>query len=129
MNSANHGIRILLVEDSEALSDLAVELLCELGHDIAAVRSAESALEALGERTFDAVMTDVRLPGMSGIDLAVKVIERYPRMPIVVSSACDEYTGDLLQPELRANVYFLPKPYDLDMLQRVFDEASQRPRP
>jgi signal transduction histidine kinase len=63
-----HGTgRILLVEDNEEVGEFAESLLGELGHRIVRVRSGEAALEAALDNGFDAVFTDVVMPGMSGL--------------------------------------------------------------
>src|SRR5580693_5402378 len=77
---------VLLVEDNAEVSLITVEYLTELGHQATAVPAAEPALARLAERRFDAVMTDVSLPGMSGIDLTKELVKQYPRLPVVISS-------------------------------------------
>ncbi len=72
-------MHILLVEDSEEVSCITVEYLRELGHQVVAVREAEKAIEHLNRQSFDTVMTDIRLPGMSGIDLARALAQEPPQ--------------------------------------------------
>ena len=79
-------MNVLLVEDSDEVSCITVEYLHELGHDVIAVEAAEQAIAQLKERKFDAVMTDIRLPGMSGIELARALTKAYPKLPIVIAS-------------------------------------------
>ena len=57
-------MNILLVEDSDEVSCITVEYLHELGHQVVAVTAAEKAIARLKHELFDAVMTDIRLPGM-----------------------------------------------------------------
>ena len=63
-------MKILLVEDSDEVSCITIEYLHELGHEVVAVAEAEKAVAELKRTSFDAVMTDIRLPGISGIELA-----------------------------------------------------------
>jgi CheY-like chemotaxis protein len=79
-------MNILLVEDSDAVSCITVEYLQELGHQAVAVPDAEMALARLKIESFDAVMTDIRLPGMSGIELARLLVKDYPTVPVVIAS-------------------------------------------
>jgi DNA-binding NtrC family response regulator len=110
---------ILLVEDSPEVSLITVEYLQELGHQAVAVVDAELALAQVAQRAFDAVMTDVSLPGMSGIELAKK----YPKLPVVISSGYGSLNVEFLMGSAQSNVMVLPKPYDLDMLEKTLNEA------
>jgi CheY-like chemotaxis protein len=115
---------VLLVEDSSEVSLITVEYLTELGHSAVAVPRAESALERLAERNFDAVLTDVSLPGMSGIDLAKAVIRQYPRIPVVISSGYGTQNVELVLGRREPSVFFLPKPYDLPALEKTLTQAA-----
>jgi CheY-like chemotaxis protein len=114
---------VLLVEDNEEVSLITVEYLTELGHSTVAVPEAESALRQLSERNFDAVLTDVSLPGMSGIDLAKELAKQYPRLPVVISSGYGLNMEFILTPK-RPSVFLLPKPYDMPTLQKALNEAA-----
>jgi DNA-binding NtrC family response regulator len=95
-----------------------------LGHQAVAVADAELAVEQLAQRTFDAVMTDVSLPGMSGIELARELIKKYPKLPVVIASGYGTINIETLLGQRQANVLVLPKPYDMDMLEKTLSEAA-----
>lgn len=116
-------MEVLLVEDSPEVSLITVEYLTELGHQVVAVADAELAVEQVARKTFDAVMTDVSLPGMSGIDLAKELIKRYPKLPVVISSGYGTLNLDGLTGQAQINVLVLPKPYDMDMLDKTLQKA------
>ena len=117
-------MEILLVEDSPEVSLITVEYLQELGHQAVAVVDAELALEQVAQRAFDAVMTDVSLPGMSGIELAKELTKKYPKLPVVISSGYGSLNVEFLMGNGQSNVMVLPKPYDLDMLEKTLNEAA-----
>lgn len=120
----NTGLKILLVEDNQVLRDLTVELISELGHQVSPVADAETALTSLGEHSFDAVMTDVRLPGKSGLALASEVTVRYSTLPIIICSASTTFSEEMLKRELGIQaVVFLQKPYSFDSLKRALDQV------
>jgi DNA-binding NtrC family response regulator len=116
-------MEVLLVEDSPEVSLITVEYLTELGHQVVAVADAELAVEQVALKTFDAVMTDVSLPGMSGIDLAKELIKRYPKLPVVIASGYGTLNLDGLTGQPQVNVLVLPKPYDMDMLEKTLKKA------
>jgi DNA-binding NtrC family response regulator len=117
-------MEILLVEDSPEVSLITVEYLSELGHQSVAVANAESALEQVAARRFDAVMTDVSLPGMSGIELAKALLKTHPALPVIIASGYGPLNVDFLLGQHQANILVLPKPYDLDMLGKTLGEAA-----
>ena len=61
-------MRVLVVEDEEVLSEVFRDFLTELGHQAVLVRSAEAALGQLQTEGPDAIILDIHLPGMSGLD-------------------------------------------------------------
>ena len=118
-------MHILLVEDSDEVSCITVEYLRELNHSVAAVPDAEQALSRLREEPFDALMTDVRLPGMSGLDLARTVSSDYPKLPVVIASGYGSLQVEYLKGEKQlGNVLMLPKPYDLEALEKTLKSAA-----
>jgi CheY-like chemotaxis protein len=118
------SMEVLLVEDNSEVSLITVEYLTELGHSTVAVPAAESALERLAEHRFDAVLTDVSLPGMSGIDLAKQLSQQYPRLPVVIASGYGAPKLEFGLGQHRGNVFFLPKPYDLPTLEKTLSDAA-----
>ncbi len=114
---------VLLVEDNEEVSLITVEYLTELGHITVAVAAAESALERLTERRFDAVLTDISLPGMSGIELARELIKHYPKLPVVISSGYGSNVEVMLG-NPQPSVFVMPKPYDMSTLEKTLSQAA-----
>jgi CheY-like chemotaxis protein len=117
-------MNILLVEDSDEVSCITVEYLQELGHQVVAVAEAEKALTRLKNESFDAVMTDIRLPGMSGIELARSLAKSNPNLPVVIASGYGALNFEFLLGEKLRTVLMLPKPYDLPDLERTLNEAA-----
>ncbi|HEY2465669.1 MAG TPA: response regulator [Steroidobacteraceae bacterium] len=117
-------MNILLVEDSQEVSCITVEYLHELGHQVVAVAEAEMAIAQLKNAPFDAVMTDIRLPGMSGIELARSLTKDYPKLPVVIASGYGAVSVEFLLGEKLRTVLMLPKPYDLPDLERTLKQAA-----
>jgi CheY-like chemotaxis protein len=118
--------RILLVDDNEDVGAFAETLLIELGHKVTRARTGAEALELAREGGFDAVFTDVVMPGMSGIELADALGPVLPGIPVVLTTGySDEITraGGAGRP-----VVF--KPYRLETLATMLDEVlAPRPGP
>jgi CheY-like chemotaxis protein len=79
---------VLCVDDEAALAELTARALTRLGYRVSAFTDSEGALEALRSSpdSFDAMLTDLAMPGMSGLDLARAVRKIRPDMPIVIAS-------------------------------------------
>lgn len=122
VSSKKSGIaRVLIVEDEPLILMSNVDMLEELGHVVAEARSAEEALKAMDEGDFEILLTDVGLPGMSGLDLARIVRERWPALKIIFVSgdnAARSTSG--IEEALQ-----LSKPFSLDALRSVLAEAMQ----
>jgi DNA-binding NtrC family response regulator len=117
-------MHVLLVEDSDEVSCITVEYLHELGHEVTAVGTAELAIPKIAESHIDVVMTDVRLPGMSGLELARHLVKQYPALPVVIASGYGTIDVELLMGQKLSTVLSLPKPYDLDDLDRTLNAAK-----
>jgi two-component system, cell cycle sensor histidine kinase and response regulator CckA len=119
-----HGERVLLVEDDDAVRGLAWALLAERGFHVTAASDGETAL-ALAERetkAFDLLVTDVVMPGQSGIELARRLRERWPELPVLlVSGYSDDATARA--GALGAGVRFLQKPFSAHTLAEAVREA------
>ncbi len=115
------GRRVLLVEDDQAVSAVAMDLLMSFGLEVVAVENADQALTALEASRFDLMLTDIVMPGgMTGIDLARQTARRWPDMHIVLTSG---YAGDDVEEAMKDAPWpLLPKPYAAEALQRRLGE-------
>jgi CheY-like chemotaxis protein len=102
-------IRILYIEDNPGIREMACELLAEASREIVALASAEDALYALGRGRFDLLITDISLPGISGVELARRTLQRTPGMPVIIASG---YCLDLAAYQLGRQVRAITKPFD-----------------
>lgn len=82
------GGHILVVEDNAAMGEFAIQTLTDLGYEVELVGDAGEALSRLNENglRFDAMFSDVVMPGMNGIELARIVGGHWPELPIILTS-------------------------------------------
>ena len=111
--------RILLVEDNEEVGEFARTLLGELGHDVAWARAGEEALALAGSREFDAVFSDVVMPGMSGLELAEALERLQPDLPVILTTG---YSNEIAKAGTGGRPVIL-KPYRLETLSAALDHA------
>jgi CheY-like chemotaxis protein len=104
--------RILIVEDDSFVAELAGGMLSEMGFETIITHSAREALERLsGDRRPSLIFSDIVMPGgISGIELARRVRERFPELPILLTSGYSEKVGG------EHDFPVLLKPYDMESL-------------
>ena len=111
--------RILLVEDNEEVGEFAESLLSELGHRVSWAKSAEQAMALARAEGFDAVFTDVVMPGMSGLELADELGRLRPDLPIILTTG---YSDEIAETGTGGKPVLL-KPYRLETLAAAIDQA------
>jgi DNA-binding NtrC family response regulator len=117
--------KILVVEDEEGLRELLKASLGRLGHQVKACESAEKALEALAAYEPDVVLTDLRLPGMSGEDLLRRLKRLKPMLPVVVLSGFGK-AKDIVEVIRAGAEDYLSKPVEPAELQVVLLKAVEK---
>ena len=124
-------MRLLLVEDKDSFRRLLVQALAGPNWDVLAVADPREALEALEGGAFEVLVTDLRLPGMSGLELLKRAKRLHPGLRIVLMSAFGE-PKDIVEAIHSGADDFLPKPFDLDHFLAVLDRLaalSEAPAP
>lgn len=116
--------RILFVDDEDALVELLTGSLAQLGYRVAGFASGELALEAFrsAPHDFDAVISDLSMPGMSGLDLARCILGIRPGTPIVLTSGCVQAEDEAAAKELGI-LGFAEKGYSIEEIARSLDRT------
>ncbi len=118
---SGRGHRVLVVEDNNDVGEFSTELLHDLGYSTEWVTSASAALDALArdELAFDLVFSDVIMPGMNGVELATIIRDRYPGLPVVLTSGYSH----VLAENLHKGFELVQKPYSVELLSRTLRKA------
>jgi signal transduction histidine kinase/DNA-binding response OmpR family regulator len=111
-------LRVLIVEDDVNTLEATRELLELLNVQAVAVDSAQAALDLIAKQAFDVLLTDVRMPGMSGLDLARAAKHVQPRLRIVLASGYGAGIATELGRDL-SGATLLPKPFNFDELEQA----------
>jgi DNA-binding NtrC family response regulator len=116
--------RILVVDDDPSIRSSFTEVLADEGTEVWTAASAEEALTAIDAQRPDLVLSDVRMPGLDGIELLRLLKERAPRTDVIIMTAYDDMPTAVAA--MREGAFdFLPKPLDLDDLRRVLDRVFE----
>lgn len=115
--------RILIVDDEQDINDVLSDLLSE-EYDCASAASAEQALSQLSESEFDLVISDITMPGMSGLDMLPHVKSISPNTVVVMISGMQ--TVESAIGALRMGAFdYLMKPFDLRQVEAVVKRALE----
>jgi DNA-binding NtrC family response regulator len=114
------------VEDEPELRNLVQGYLEHRGLRCCAVGDAEAAIRSLARTRFDLVVSDVHLPGASGLDLLASIRRDLPKMPVLlISGAKDPRISAAAR---RLDAKFLEKPFELpNLLEAVLDALATEP--
>ncbi|WP_321368221.1 sigma-54 dependent transcriptional regulator [uncultured Desulfuromusa sp.] len=116
--------KILIVDDDRALCELLEEDLSRRGHQVMTSLKVIDARELLHKQEVDIVLTDLNMPGVSGIDFCAELKDNRPDLPVVIMTAFGSL--DTAIAALRAGAYdFVTKPVDLDLLSISLGRALQ----
>ncbi|MGY4371512.1 CheY-like chemotaxis protein [Bradyrhizobium sp. LB1.3] len=119
--ATGRGYRVLVVEDDDEVGRFSTELLEDLGYAVRRAANANAALAILGENEFavDLVFSDVIMPGMNGVELAGMIRERYPGLPVVLTSGY----SNVLAENAHRGFELIRKPYSVESLSRILRKA------
>ena len=116
------GGSVLVVDDDVAVGKVLTVLLAQAGHEAAHVTSGEEALARLEARPFDAVITDLQMPTMSGLALLDEIGRRWPRLPVVMLTAHGS-VSTAVEAMKKGAAEFMLKPFDKEELVFVVGKA------
>jgi two-component system response regulator HydG len=113
---------ILAVDDDTAIVELLKARLNKRGFEVLTAPSGEEALDLLEEEDVDAVITDLNMPGMSGIELCERLVEIRPSVPVLVITSFGSLETAVAA--IRAGAYdFITKPFEMEVLTLALERA------
>lgn len=114
--------RILVVDDEDIVQSLVRDALEDDGHTVAVAATGAEALDLINEHTFDLLITDIRMPGMTGIELVERARELHPNLGVVfmtgyanINSAKDAIKQGALD--------YIMKPFELNEIRQAVNNA------
>ena len=119
--------RLLIVEDEDTLCKSLQRVLCREGYEVDISDSAESAFALLERGSYDLIITDIILPGISGIELLTKYRRTNPAQKVMVITAYASLTAAM--ESIKAGACdFLVKPLMHDEMKKAVRKALDTPR-
>ncbi len=118
------SVPILLIDDEQSMCEMVADALRPHGYEVKWTTKGSEGLEWLAEREFDAIITDLNLPGSSGLEICRRVTERVPDLPVIVVTAFGDMQAAISA--IRAGAYdFINKPLELEALAHAVKRATQ----
>jgi signal transduction histidine kinase len=119
VGSTDRQVTVLLVEDNDEVAALTSEMLRGLGFRVQRTASAAAALRLLEEgAAADLVLSDIVMPGMSGVELAAALKMRRPDLPVILTTGYSDAIGDSKAVE---GFRLLTKPYRIETLEAALN--------
>ena len=119
------SLNILVIDDEPGIRKL-IELILE-DHEIVTAGSVDEATELLNSRTYDLVISDVKMPGKSGFELLEEIHRINPNTPVILMTGHAE-EDELIHPCLDKSAGFLAKPFEdedlIGMIDGIFSSSD-----
>jgi len=117
---------ILIVDDDEIIRDTLKELLSE-EYVCQTAGTADEAFARLSEKSYDLILTDISMPSISGMELLNRVLELYPKTPVIVVSGISDQ--EHVQGLMKLGAFdFLLKPFRLEVVEKSVKRALDHRR-
>ena len=116
---------LLVVDDDLAMREMLVSLFVERGFAVDQAASADEALESLRDVEYDVVLSDIKMPGRSGIEMVGEIREMRPETPVVLMTAFGSI--DSVIESMRAGAFdYITKPFEAESVMLTIDRAIER---
>jgi two-component system cell cycle response regulator len=124
-DEASSGINILVVDDEEVIRSLLADALAEIGYNVELASSGEEAVEKIKHASFEILITDLRMPGMNGIEVIKKFKEINSDICIIVITGYPSLESAV--EAMRQGAYdYITKPFKLDELRIIVRRAVEK---
>jgi DNA-binding NtrC family response regulator len=120
-------VRILIVDDQDMMRDSLAQILVREGHEVVAAVDGAAAVAKLGAGRFDLLITDLRMPKMSGLELMAEAKRLRPEMPVVLMTAFATVSNAVEAMKLGAYDY-IQKPFNGDEIKLLVDRTLEHSR-
>ncbi len=117
--------QVLIVDDERSMREFLKILLEKEGHKVAIAESGKKALEILDNHEVDVIVSDIRMPGMTGIELLEAVKDEYPGLPVIMITAFASPDDAVLAMKNGAFDY-ITKPFNVDEIKSVIESATSK---
>lgn len=116
---------ILIVDDEQSMRDFLTILLQKEGYEVESRGDGTSALACLETKAFDLVISDIRMPGIGGLDLLHSIKEKHPLLPVILITAFVS-PDDAITAMKNGAFDYISKPFNVAEIKKVIRSATSR---
>ncbi len=119
--------RVLVVDDHRQARESMADVLRQAGHRVACCSSASEALQVIQQESYDCIITDLKMPGMNGLEFIVQLEQRRYGAQVVMVTA--HATVNSAVEAMRHGAFdYIEKPFDVDQIERLVAQAIRHGR-
>lgn len=118
--------KVLVVDDDPVVGKSIDRILSSRGYAVIAAAGGEEAMQRLASEDYDMVYTDIKMPGMSGLEVARHIKESRPWLPVVIVTGYGNDANEAEARDIGVNG-FLRKPLSPEMVESTADELTNKP--
>ena len=119
--------RVLVVDDHRQARESIADVLRRCGHRVQCCSSAAEALQMIEQECYDCVVTDLKMPGMNGLEFIVQLEQRRYGAQVVMVTA-HASVGSAVEAMRHGAFDYIEKPFDADQLERLVGQAIRHQR-
>ena len=126
----SHSQKICVIDDDSSIRWVLDKALQKAGLAVTSFESGDAALSAIGREEPAVVVTDIRMPGIDGLELLERINSQYPELPVIIMTAHSDLDSAVAAYKGGAFEY-LPKPFDVNdavaLVNRAMEVRAQQP--
>jgi DNA-binding NtrC family response regulator len=119
--------RVLVVDDHREARESMADVLRRSGHRVDCRSGAHEALQVLEQEKYDCIVTDLKMPGMSGLEFIVQLEQRGGKVPVVMVTA-HASVASAVEAMRHGAFDYIEKPFNVDQLEQLVDQAIRHQR-
>ncbi|WDU84586.1 response regulator [Caloramator sp. Dgby_cultured_2] len=117
--SESNSLKILIIDDQVHVANAVNEMLSLLGHDCSVVTDNGEIEHVLKSKSFDAVICDLAMPGITGVEIAKRIKEQYPKTFFILMTG---WLGKLKEEDLIYVDEIMQKPFSIEELRKAIEK-------
>lgn len=115
-------LKVLIVDDDSSIRNMLAIVLKKAGYDATSSENGYVALDKLAKENFDLIISDIKMPGINGIELLKRIKAAHPEIPVIMITAYASANDAVEAMKLGAEDY-ITKPFNIDELKLIIDKA------